>query len=216
MACSTGELLGVAAAGVLDFTLWMAFGRPLLQVHGLLAIAVMVASGALEGTIAGYFQWTFLSRRYPGMRLSRWVRATAWGAALAWFLGTLPSVAVTGGVLGSWTLSNRLLPLLAVLAGVVFGGCFGILQWLELRRHSDQSAYWILANAAAWPVALGLVYAGVAAVGNVAPPLAVFGAGVLTGVAAGAALGLITGLFLPLIRPLGESSVSGARPFPRS
>ncbi len=210
MACGTGELLGLAAAGVLDLVFWMAFGRPVLQVHGLLAVAVMVAAGALEGTIAGYFQWTFLSRRYPGMRLSRWVRATAGGAALAWFLGTLPSVAVTGGVLGSWTLPNSLLPLLALLAGGVFGGCFGILQWLELRRHSDQSAYWIIANALAWPVALGLVYAGAASVRNVVPTLAVFGVGALAAVAAGAALGWVTGLFLPLIRPLGESSGSGA------
>jgi hypothetical protein len=195
MACGFGELLGIALAAVLEFMLGKMIGQPVLFIHGLLTLVVSVIVGIGEGIITGYFQWTALVQWFPGLPMRAWIRVTAWGAGIGWVLGTLPSVGLASLIQQNPNLPRTLLLFMALLAGILVGGIFGICQWLELRRYVCRSLYWILANALAWPVAAGIIYWGASVAAENWPQTMVFALGSLSGLSAGVALGAITGLF---------------------
>jgi hypothetical protein len=50
-------------------------------------LPLMVAAGAVEGAVLGWFQSAPLLRRLPSLRRRDWVGATSGGAALAWTIG---------------------------------------------------------------------------------------------------------------------------------
>jgi hypothetical protein len=199
--CGAGELTGIAAAAVLYWLGWFIAGQSFSGLHGLLLLLVMVAAGLVEGGIAGYFQWTALNRRFQTLSMARWIQLTAWGTAAGCFLGAAPSV-----LLANWfqthpsDLGNAKL-LIAGLLGMVLGGGIGLAQWLELKKHSLQSGYWILANALAWPVAVGFLYWGATQVAGKLPAEIIFSLGSVFGLGSGVAFGIISGIFLFLIQP---------------
>lgn len=200
LACGVGEALGLVAVVGVDLLLRLLLDRSVLRLHGLLSLLLLVGLGVLEGLIIGYCQWTVLGRRYPSLRLRRWLRVTVWAGGLAWFLGTLPALSFAAYVVLNIPLPSRLLPLMAIPVGITLGGIYGILQWLEFRQHARHGQRWITANVLAWPPTMGLLFAGTALF-NSAPSLASLGLSAVTGFGAGAVLGAVSGLFLRRMPP---------------
>lgn len=202
--CGVGELAGMAAASFLYLVGRFTVGQAFLGWHGLVLLLIVLVTGVLEGSIAGYFQWTMLTHRYPRLLLKPWIRATAWGTAVGCLLGSLPTVQLANhfqnhpGNLGMAKL------LILALIGMVLGGMIGLVQWWELKKHSLQSGYWILANAMAWPLAVGVLYWGATQATNQLPAEIVFSLSLTFGLCSGLAFGIISGLFLFLIQPIAD------------
>ena len=117
----------------------------------------VIAAGAVEGAALGWTQATVLRVRVPALSRARWVRATALGAAVVWFLALLP--AEWASVWQRWPATGQTLA--AVVGGTVLLTVIGIAQRTELRRHSRTAGWWIPGNAAAWCAGL-LVFTAVA------------------------------------------------------
>jgi hypothetical protein len=148
---------------------------------------LMIAAGAVEGAALGWTQATVLRVRVPALSRARWVRATALGAAVVWFLALLP--AEWAAIWQRWPVAWQTVA--AVVGGTVLLSVIGIAQRTELRRHSRAAGWWILGNAAAWCAGL-LVFAAVAAgLWKPGQPTALV---VLIGVLAGILLMLTTAL----------------------
>jgi hypothetical protein len=114
------------------------------------ALPSLVAAGAVEGLLLGAAQARALAPAMPGLRARRFAGLTGAAAALAYLVGMLPSSV-------GESLSHAPPALLAV--GATVGGLLllcslGTAQWLELRRHVDQSWTWIPLTAGAWLVGL--------------------------------------------------------------
>lgn len=143
-----GELFGFAAPALA--------GALVRDTAPATAALALLAAGALEGTVLGWFQARVLHTVIPGLRRADWILATALGALLAWTIGVIPVVAGEG--LGSWP--PAVVVPAATIGGVVILLSIGGAQWLVLRRHIHHAGQWIRANAAAWLVAL-LVFTAV-------------------------------------------------------
>jgi len=193
--------LGIAAAAGLAYLFLYMFGAPVGPEQRVLAVLVMISAGVLEGVITGYWQWLVLSRRFEGISAGSWLTLTALGAASGWFLGTLPSVYFARGISEALHLSRVLLVFFAALAGMILGGLFGIFQWLELRRHSNQAGLWIPANALGWVLGLALIYFMVSLQNPGMSPAVVIGLGAIAGLSGGLVVGAVTGWFLIRIEP---------------
>jgi hypothetical protein len=199
--CGVGELAGMAAASALYLLGWFMVGQSFSGLHGLVMLLIMLITGVAEGSIAGYFQWTALNRRFQKLSLERWIKATAWGTAVGCLLGSLPTLQLANyfqthpGDLGIAKF------LIAGLIGIILGGMIGLTQWWELKKYSLQSGYWILANALAWPLAIGFLYWGATQVACNLPAEINFSLGSVFGLCSGIAFGIISGLFLFLIQP---------------
>nr|WP_280430433.1 hypothetical protein [Nocardia brasiliensis] len=137
-----GELFGFAAPALA--------GALVRDAAPATAALALLAAGALEGTVLGWFQARVLHTVIPGLRRADWILVTALGALLAWTIGVIPVVAGEG--LGSWP-PAVVIPA-ATIGGVVILLSIGGAQWLVLRRHIHRAGQWIWANAAAWLVAL--------------------------------------------------------------
>ncbi len=115
------------------------------------AMAVLlVAAGAIEGTVLGAAQGHVLRRVLPDLNYRRWVVATACGAALAWAIGLVPML--TDGRLFDLP-TVMLIPVAAVLGAVLLAS-IGTAQWLVLRTSVQHSRWWILTTAGAWTAGL--------------------------------------------------------------
>lgn len=143
---SLGESLGFlapAGAQLLAAAFWPAALFPLL-----------VAAGAVEGAVLGWFQAKVLKMRFPRVSSRRWVLLTAAAAAAAWALGLLPSAA---DAWQDWPVAAQ------VAAGSAGGAALlvslGLAQWFELRRHVAGAWRWIAGSAAAWAAGLGVFMA---------------------------------------------------------
>lgn len=203
--CGVGELAGMAAAAALYLLGWTLVGQTFSGLHGLMMLCIMVVIGALEGSIAGYFQWTVLNRRFPRLKMQRWIKTSAWGTAAGCLLGSVPTFQLANYFQshpGDFELAKLLL---VGLVGMVLGGMIGLAQWWELKKHSLQSGYWILANALAWPVAVGVLYWGAAQVVCNLPAEIIFSLGSVFGLGSGAVFGIVSGLFLALIQPIADA-----------
>ncbi|WP_280408053.1 hypothetical protein [Nocardia brasiliensis] len=142
MSVTLGELFGFAAPALA--------GALVRDAAPATAALALLAAGALEGTVLGWFQARVLHTVIPGLRRADWILATALGALLAWTIGVIPVVAGEG--LGSWP-PAVVIPA-ATIGGVVILLSIGGTQWLVMRRHIHHAGQWIRANAAAWLVAL--------------------------------------------------------------
>jgi hypothetical protein len=153
---------------------------------------VVILGGAVQGAVLGWTQATVLRVRVPALDRPRWVRATAIGAAAAWFLGLLPA---------EWADIWQRWPAGGQLTGAVLGGALlllapGIAQWTELRRHSRSAAWWVPGSAAAGCAGLVVFAAVVTPLWEPGQPVPL---AVLVGVLAGVALAATTALAYGLI-----------------
>ncbi|MEW6515570.1 MAG: hypothetical protein AB1439_01515 [candidate division FCPU426 bacterium] len=153
--CAAGEfcgLLAVAWPGWLIIRELEPGGSVLARIA---EVVIMMLLGVAEGFVLGWFQWQGWRRLLPQLQLRNWLWATVLAASLAWLLGTLPTVSLAAGLALQTPHPHALLILWSGLIGLVFGGVFGGVQWLELKRHSAHAGLWIPANALGW--CLGLV-----------------------------------------------------------
>jgi hypothetical protein len=155
-------------------------------------VPALVLAGAGEGAILGWSQARVLQRRCRRLSVPRWTGLTSLAAALAWFLGLLPSA--TADITEAWPT-----PLLVIAGGVVAMSLLlvlGVAQWWELRRHVPDAVRWIGITAGAWAVALTAFLA-------VSTPLWHEGqsgleataVGVLGGLLMASTMAVVTGLF---------------------
>jgi hypothetical protein len=200
MANALGEMLGLGTTFAVGVGFFSLAGEP-QGVGGALAFgAVMVATGAIEGSGVGWAQWLALRRALPAIARRAWVGATLVGALVAWLLGSLPSTLMgMGAEEGAAPAAEPeawLVYLLAGLLGVVAGAVLALPQWWVLRRRVRRSGWWLPANSAAWCAGMPLIFALVDAAQRAAsPPVAVLlMAGGLAAV--GAVVGAIHGTVL--------------------
>lgn len=117
--------------------------------------APLIVAGAVEGTVLGWTQATILRVPLPALSRSRWVGATAIGAAAAWFLGLLP--AEWADIWQRWPATTQLVA--GVLLALVLLGAVGFAQWFELRRHLAGALWWVVGSALAWCAGLVVFFA---------------------------------------------------------
>jgi hypothetical protein len=147
-----------------------------------------LARAALVGVALGTGQaWALRSRRIPA---PAWVVATAAGYLLG-VLANLESFGVPRPGEPS--------------GGVVVGVAVGVAQWLVLRGHAHDAAWWVLFSVAGWGIA-GLVLPMEPTPG--APLYEVY----LGGLAHVAVLGGITGLGLSMLRWDPEGATERSAP----
>ncbi|MEV6325271.1 nitroreductase/quinone reductase family protein [Nocardia sp. NPDC051787] len=138
-----GELLGFAVPAVAAVLV--------REAAEAVAVAVLLAAGAVEGTVLGWFQARVLHAVVPGLPRRDWITATAAGALVAWLSGV--GLVVSDGFKG-WP------PLLVVptaaAAGVVMVLSLGVAQWFVLRNHLTGAGSWGAATALGWVAALAV------------------------------------------------------------
>ena len=195
-ACAVAESMGMAAAA----------GAAMIAdtMSGIAALIVVVAGGLVEGTALGLAQAAVLSRVAPRLVRARYLAATVVVAGSGWAAASAPSVVGGGGD------AEQPPVLLVVLGGaalgLVLGSVLGAAQAWALRGVVRHPRRWVVANAAAWPGAMALVFVGATTPDAGWPVGAVLVAGVVTGAVAGAVLGLVSGLFLPTLSGVSASS----------
>lgn len=199
-----GELIGLGAVASAGFAIIAIWGQPVSEAVILGFAAVMVMCGMFEGFVLGQAQRAVLEKALPDLK--SWVRATMWGAAMAWALGMAPSTAIdlmeAGGNATAVAPSaapeipHKIQWMLAIGLGLVAGPILAIFQWRILRRHVAHAARWLPANAIAWAVGMPIIMWGAdtAAQGGGAFRVIVTIASTLF--VAGAAVGAIQGSFL--------------------
>jgi hypothetical protein len=155
-------------------------------VEGLPQVAVLMATGAVEGALLGWAQAVVLRRVVPGLDTRSWVLATALAAVLAYAMGMLPSLL--------FPLPVPAMIAIGTVAGTILLGSVGTAQWLILRRHRPHSAWWIAVTAGAWVLGLGAFLAIATPLWRPGQPAALIAAiGVLASVAMAATMAAVTG-----------------------
>lgn len=194
-ACAAAETVGMtAAAGAAR----VADGLP-----GPAALSVVIAGGLVEGTALGVAQASVLARVAPAVSRARYLAATVVVAGVGWAAASAPSVLGGGGDAEQPPL--LLVVLGAAALGLVMGAVLGAAQAAVLRGAVRHPWRWVAANAAAWPVAMVLVFLGATLPDAGWSTAAVVLTGAVTGAVAGTALGLVSGLFLPTLSGVSAS-----------
>ena len=168
-------------------------------------LALVVAGGLVEGTALGTAQGVLLRRVLPRLRTGRYVAATVLVAGLGWAAASAPSV-LSGDDGGAAP------PLLLVLLGaaglgLTMGAVLGAAQSWALRGAAPHPWRWTLANVAAWPGAMAVIFAGAMLPGAGWRLDAVLGLALVTGATAGGLLGVVTGRFLPGVTGIAKAPV---------
>ncbi|WP_433716013.1 hypothetical protein ACQP2U_19800 [Nocardia sp. CA-084685] len=135
---TSGELLGFAAPAVT--------GAVVRDAAPLVAAVALLIAGLVEGSVLGWFQARVLRSAVPGMRPGDWIRATAFGALVAWSIGAVPVLAADGlDTWSPWTLVPA-----AVIGGIILLLSIGVAQWFVLRHFVIGANRWIWATSLAW------------------------------------------------------------------
>ncbi|QLY34659.1 hypothetical protein H0264_24980 [Nocardia huaxiensis] len=180
-----GELLGFAApalAGALaaDAAPWV------------LAVALL-AAGAIEGTVLGWFQAGVLRSVLPGFPVRNWTLVTAAAAVFAWAIGVVP--VLFGDRISEWPPLVQA-PVIAVGATVLVFS-IGTAQWLILRSRSHRAALWIWANVVGWITGLLAFTLVTTPLWQPGQPAVLVGLiGLLGGLLMAAVMAAVTGVFL--------------------
>jgi hypothetical protein len=194
------EGLGLGATLALDGWITMqidAYRSPAISMLGIFAFTL---SGLIEGALVGLLQWSVLKQAFSTIQRKTWMQATMIGAAIAWFLGSLPSTLINMGsqVTGEAVQEppQVLVLLMAAGMGLVLGLVLGWPQWRALRKVVQPAWVWLPANSIAWAAGMPIIFAAI----DLAFKQATTFAAVLTGVVgiifAGAVVGAIHGLAL--------------------
>ncbi len=200
---SLAELLGLGATFALDILILARVAVASSALASFVGIVLMAATGAVEGTVVGVFQWRVLRRPFPSITRRAWVVATVVGAVIAWFLGSLPSTLIDMGGQQTGAAAQEpaaiVVSLLAAGMGLFLGAVLAIPQWLVLRRAVKGAWLWIPANCLAWALGMPVIFAlvdrayAVYEAGSIAGAVLVL-AGTLA--LAGAVVGAVHGLAL--------------------
>lgn len=158
-------------------------------------LTVIVAGGLVEGVALGAAQGWALGRWLPALRRGRYVALTVLVAGLGWAGASAPSA--LSGDDGGAAPPLPLVLLGATGLGLVMGSLLGAAQATALRGAVSRPWRWVAANAAAWPVAMLLIFVGATTPSEDWSLGWVVLVGAVTGVVAGSALGLVSGWFLP-------------------
>ncbi len=193
---AAGEVIGLSIAAAVAVGVVRAIET---TVGAATMAAVIIAAGTLEGIIVGIAQWAVLRRYLRNMKWQVWTAVTAIGAFVSWTLGMLPSTLMNdeADTTPMAEISDVVKYGLAAIMGLVLGLVLGTPQWLALRRHVQRAGWWVLANAAAWAVAMPVVFVGASSSPSGVAGLIV--TGILTGASAGAVAGAIHGAILTRI-----------------
>ncbi|GAA0504885.1 hypothetical protein Ade02nite_70890 [Paractinoplanes deccanensis] len=141
------------------------------------ALAAILAAGAVEGTMLGLAQAIVLREVLDGFPVRRWVAATAGAAVLAYAIGMMPS---------TWPAAA---PVVLIAGGPVLLASIGTAQWLVLRTLLRRSAAWIVYTALAWLAGLGVFLAVATPLWHPGQPVAVV---VTVGAGAGLLMAAVT------------------------
>lgn len=195
--CATAEAIGMTAAASAAKASQALVGEPGNGREVAVALSLVVGGGLVEGVALGGLQAAGLRRLLPGLDRRRWLLVTTAVAGLGWAAASAPA-ALSGADDGSVP------PLLLVLGGAVglgaaMGALLGAAQASGLRGHVRHPWRWVGANAAAWSLAMAVIFLGATAPAADWSVLAVAALGTVTGLAAGAVLGLVSGWFLPTL-----------------
>jgi hypothetical protein len=176
------------------------------------ALGLVVAGGLVEGVALGTAQSRVLPRWVPRLRGDRFLLATVVVAGLGWAAASAPGVLMEddgGGAGPSWWLVTAGAAGLGLVMGAVLGAAQASAMPAAARRT------WLLANVAAWPPAMVLIFVGASSPGAGWSLPAVLATGALTGLVAGSVLGVVSGWFLPKLATAAtrsrESSVPRGR-----
>jgi hypothetical protein len=170
-----------------------------------LALAVVVAGGLVEGVVLGLLQGQVLGARWPQLRRARFVGFTVLVAGIGWAAASAPSV-----LAGDQNTGAGPPVVLVVLGGVglgaVMGPVLGAAQVIPLRGVVVHPWRWIAANAASWPVAMAVIFAGASTAEGSWSTFALAAYGAATGLLAGTALGIVSGGWLDSLdgQPVGN------------
>jgi hypothetical protein len=182
-----GELMGLGFVAAIAGGLIWRFGEPHTTSNILLFTALMILLGAVEGWLLGWAQWIAVHPFFRTLPRRPWMKATTFGAVIAWGLGMIPSTlfalqeTTSAAPPQQMQISDTTKYLRAALMGLGLGVVLGMPQWLVLRRYVNHAAWWVGANAVAW--AMGM-------------PIVLFGAGYVAAQTSGALLVLLIALTL--------------------
>jgi hypothetical protein len=160
------------------------------------ALALVVAGGLVEGIALGVAQAVGLRGLLARSVRRAWVLTTVLVAGLGWAAASAPAALNPGD--GSRP-PVALAMGGAVALGAVMGTLLGAAQACVLRGAVPHPWRWVGANAAAWPLAMPVIFLGAMSPSADWSILAVAALGTGTGLAAGAVLGAVTGRFLPSV-----------------
>ena len=179
--------------------------------------ALVVAMGAIQGTVVGLAQWWALQHAEPIAETATqpvpptvsaiprriWWAATLRGALIAWFLGALPGILTSlmadpanGAVEPTPAPSFGQTLLLAAMMGVVLGFVLALPQWRVLRRHVARAGFWIPVNSLAWALGMPLIFAGFNAAQATPSPILALATTVVALVLSGTVVGAVHGIAL--------------------
>ncbi len=191
--CAAAETIGMAASAAASRIADNAVGDQGTASVAVVALAVIVAGGLVEGVALGFAQARGLAG-WLGNRRWHWVLVTVVIAGIGWAAASAPAV-LSGDDGGE----PARLPMLLAAAGLglIMGVALGTVQAAVLRGRVPHPWRWILASALGWSVAMPVVFLGAGLTGAQWPLVAVIATGAMTGLVAGAAFGLVSGLLLP-------------------
>jgi hypothetical protein len=175
VANAVGEMIGLGTTFGVGVAFFSLVGEPQAAGEALAFGAVMVATGAIEGTVVGLAQWMALRAGFPAVRRQAWILATLVGALVAWFLGSLPSTLMAmgaeEGAAPAAEPDTWLMLLLAGAMGLVAGVVLAVPQWRVLRRAVDKAWWWLPGNSVAWFVGMPIIFALIDLVQRASTPL---------------------------------------------
>lgn len=194
------EGAGLGATLALDGWITMQIDAHRSLVASIVGVFAFTLSGLVEGALVGLLQWAVLRQAFPVMQRKTWLQATMIGAAVAWFLGSLPSTLIDMGSQASGETIQEppqaLILLMAAGMGLVLGIVLGWPQWRALKKVVQQAWVWLPANGVAWAAGMPVIFATI----DLAFKQATITGSILTGIVgiilAGAVVGAIHGLAL--------------------
>lgn len=168
LANALGEMIGLGLIAAVAGGLIWRFGEPRATITVLLFAALMIVLGAGEGMVLGWAQWLAVHPFLHALQRREWMKATIWGAVIAWGLGMIPStffsLQETTSNAPPMTMDDTTKYLMAAMMGLALGVVLGIPQWMVLRRYVKQAGRWIGANAIAWAFGMPIIFWGAGAV----------------------------------------------------
>lgn len=195
-----GELMGLGLVAIAAAVFVLYIAESLGPSSHYAGAALMIAAGAFEGVVVGYFQANVLHDKLHSLMRRSWVMATTVGAIIAWTLGAVPSLVMSlrQPEAGSQAAepSEFTVFLLAGTMGGVLGVVLAIPQWFVLRKYVQHALWWVPANALAWAVGMPQLFAGPSVIGEGFAAWQIAFVIFASIVSAGASVGAIHGLFL--------------------
>lgn len=157
------------------------------------AYGIIVSAGAVGGTLIGLGQWTAFHRSEAQIPPGPWVGGTALGAALAWSIALLPSLAEF-----DWSDTQSVFLLIAV--GVALLLSIPLMQFFVLRRYRRGAGSWVLINLVAWGIGMLCVLGPLPFINFATPIEVLVVVFALAGLATALTVSIISGLWArPLI-----------------